>query len=380
MSRSATSRPTVPDVARAAGVSTSTAARALGGYGYVSANVQERVHEAAAKLGYRTNQVAKSMVTGRTNTIGVVGADIENPYFAGSMRGIGDMARATNYGAILTNSDEDVAIERDAVQILVDRGVDGLIVAPADVSDCSHLVMAMERGVPVTLLDRTCPGTEMDAVIIDNVKAAKEAITHLIELGHRRIGIVTELRREAEAYDMEKMSPGQDIDPLTLNPSASRLLGYLQAHWDADLPVDPTLLGRTKTYTKARATSATIDLLKSDDPPTAIFSVDNLMTIGALEGMKKLDAHMPEELSLVAFDDLDWMTLVTPSITAVRQPVYEMGMNAAQILFSRINNPDRAAIRSVASSELIIRNSSGPPHTSPESRVFISKSKDADSA
>lgn len=360
-------------MARAAGVSTSTAARALGGYGYVSANVHERVQEAATKLGYRTNQVAKSMVTGRTNTIGVVGADIENPYFAGSMRGIGDMARATKYGAILTNSDEDVAIERDAVQILVDRGVDGLIVAPADVADCSHLVSAMDRGVPVTLLDRSFPGTEMDAVIIDNVKAAHEAVTHLIELGHRRIGIVTELRREAEAYDMEKMSPRQDIDPLTLNPSASRLLGYLRAHWDAGLPVDPALLGRTMAYTKARATSATIDLLKSENAPTAIFSVDNLMTIGALEGVRQFGVRMPDELSLVAFDDLDWMTLVNPSITAVRQPVYEMGMNAAQVLFSRIDDPDRAAIRSVASSELIVRGSSGPPHPSPEWREFVSR-------
>ena len=168
MSRRSRQSPTIHDVAAAAGVSTATAARALGGYGAVSPGVRERVKAAASQLGYRPNSLARSMITGATHTIGLVVADIENPFFARSVRGIADVAHAAGYEVLLANSDEDPATERAAVRVLFGKRVDGLIVAPASTDEGPHLSDLSERGVPVVLLDRAIPGIDADAVVVNN--------------------------------------------------------------------------------------------------------------------------------------------------------------------------------------------------------------------
>src|SRR5579875_1420891 len=184
-------RPTLADVAEAARVSRATAARALGGYGYVHDTTREAVLSAASSIGYAPNSIARSMVTGRTHTIGFVSADMENPFFARTMAGITDVARAAGYEVVIANSQEDPELERRAVRTLHDRQVDGMIVAPAQYADGSHLRRVIERAVPVVLLDRSVRGVAADAVLIDNVKAARVAVEHLIRLGHERIGLLT---------------------------------------------------------------------------------------------------------------------------------------------------------------------------------------------
>src|SRR4051812_15382326 len=160
--------PTIPDVAREAGVSPATAARALGAYGSVRPETRARVSAAAERLGYRPNELARSMITGKTNTIGAVVADIENPFFARTTRGITDAARAAGFEVILVNTDEDVNSERSALKVLLDKQVDGVVVAPASSQETGHLREAQECGAEIVLIDRRVAGLQADAVLIDN--------------------------------------------------------------------------------------------------------------------------------------------------------------------------------------------------------------------
>lgn len=183
-------RPTVADVAREAGVSVATAGRALGNYGRVGDDLREQVQAAAERLGYSPNAVARSMRSGGTRSIGFVGADISNPYFATAMRGLCDVAREQGYEPILANSDDRLEVERAAVSVLLDKQVEGIVVAPTSVTDVAHLERAKELGVPIVLLDRHIGALEADSVVIDNEAAAYEAVAHLLGLGHRRVGLL----------------------------------------------------------------------------------------------------------------------------------------------------------------------------------------------
>jgi LacI family transcriptional regulator len=350
-------RATIADVARQAGVSPATAGRALGDYGYVRAEIRTRVREAAEMLGYRANGLARSMITGRTNTIGVVGADIGNPFFASAVRGIGDVARAKGYGTILTNSDEDVAIEREAVKLLLEKQVDGIIVSPADVSDSRHLHQAIESGTPVILLDRAVSDLAADVVLTDTVTASKTAVSHLLKLGHRRIAIVAELRASMDSQWRVWLDRRDVLSTGKLNPSGSRLLGYIQAHETANVPIDPDLIRATGAYSRVSAREQTSAVLALTDPPTALFTADNVMTVGALDAVQQNGLRIPDDISFVAYDDMDWMTFLTPSISAVAQPVYEMGQAAAHMLLERMEKPNSTARRTVLKAKFVKRQS-----------------------
>lgn len=335
----ARSSPTLHDVAAAARVSTATAARALGGYGSVSPEVHERVATAAAKLGYRLNSLARSMITGTTNTIGLVVADIENPFFARAARGIADVAHESGYEVLLANSDEDPATERAAVQTLLEKRVDGLIVAPASIDGGPHLRESVARGTPVVLIDRALPGTEVDAVVVDNQAAARRAIDHLVDLGHRRIALLT--------------SQG------LIHTNQERLAGYLQALSAAGLPTDDELI-RMSPYTRESAEHETEVVLALADPATAIFTTDNLMSLGAFEGTQRAGRRVPDDVSIVGFDDLEWTTIVRPKLTVVAQPVHELGATAARRLLARIAGELTPPQLSILETALIIRDSTGP--------------------
>src|SRR3954452_8810249 len=182
---------TVSDVARTAQVSKATAARALGGYGSVSADARLRGLEAARLLDYRVNELARTMATGRSGTIGAVVGDIENPFFGLAVRGISDFAKGAGFDVILSNSAEDVAEERAAVDVLTAKGVDGLIVAPAAMREKAHLQGVLARGRPLVLLDREVPGLDVDAALVAGRAAAKPATRLLVAVGHRRVAYVT---------------------------------------------------------------------------------------------------------------------------------------------------------------------------------------------
>lgn len=309
---------TIKEVAKEAGVSPATVSRALGGYGYVKESTRRRIEEAARRLGYRPNAVARSMVKGSTQTIGLIISDIANPFFPQVVRGIEDVANRLGYTVILCNSDEDSQKERNYIDVLVSRRVDGLIVT-STAENASHLGTLKERQLPVVLLDRPLYHGDLDVVTVDNAEGARTAIRHLVDLGHRRIGIISGPRRVATM--------------------AERVRGYKEALAECGIPLDPELiyfgdLRESGGYEGLR------HLMGLADPPTAVFTTDNRTTTGALTAAWEIGIRIPDELSLVAFDDMPWMRLLTPPITVVQQPTYELGSKAASLLFERIGTPD----------------------------------------
>lgn len=356
----AKSRATITDVARAAGVSTATAGRVLGGYGYTSEEKREQVLKAAHELGYRPNALARSLITGKTRTLGVVAGDIQNPFYASVLRGISNVAEANGFGLLITNSDEDQTKEIRSVELLTQKQVDGLIVTPSDTLKARHLHNLKATGVPLVLIDRSVAGLKVDRVATDNISAAEQAVQHLIKAGHRRIGIVAELVEEQDGgldLFLKQAAAGDPVESETLYPSWQRLLGYIRAHRIAGLPVDPHLTLRAGSYSAQAAQSQVPDLLARTDPPTALFTTDGTMSEGAMRAVSDMKLSIPRDLSLICFDDLDWMSFLRPGITAISQPRLAMGEAAARMLLERIRGEDFPPRTVLMPAELVERGS-----------------------
>ena len=351
---------TLDDVAREAGVSRATAARALGGYGSVSDRARERVAAAAEALRYRPNALARSMKSGSTATLGVIVADIQLAFFSQAVRGITDAAHAEGFEVILANTDEDLATERAAVGVLLDKRVDGLIVVPADPGESAHLLDAQERGIPVVLLDRGAPGISCDVVVVDNQNAARNAVRHLVRLGHRRVAIVVEGHTALSAADAvtARLRPDGGMT------SRLREVGWAAALREAGLPVTDDLIRRAR-YEREDARSVTAAALAMPDRPTALVTTDETMTLGAIDAILDAGLEIPGDISLVAFDDLPWTTLIRPPLTVVAQPVHELGVTATQRLLGRLagfNGPPETVVLRTA---FVVRGSTGPAPPGP---------------
>jgi len=350
---------TITDVARHAGVSTATAGRVLGGYGYTSTEVRDRVRASAEAMGYRPNLLARSLITGRTKTIGVVAGDIQSPFYASMLRGISDIARTEGFGVIVTNTDERSDREVEAVQLLLEKQVDGLIVAPSDLLKSPHLHAAIEGGCPVVQVDRIVAGLPADSVTVDNRGAARDAVAHLIAAGHRRIGIVAELERSTYGgvAAFVRAVEAQTIEATSLFPSWQRLYGYLDAHRGAGLAIDPAFIARVGEYSVAAGKAETLKLLEPRQRVSALFTADGLMSAAAMDAITTREMAIPTDVSLVCFDDLDWMRFAKPGISAVVQPLLELGEAAASTVLSRIQGDTSATRHVVLQSKLAVRGS-----------------------
>jgi LacI family transcriptional regulator len=359
---------TIIQVAERAGVSTATAGRVLGGYGYSSDVVRDRVQAAAEALGYRPNGLARGLITGKTQTIGVVAGDISSDFYASAMRGIADVARGEGVGAILTNSDENLDREREAVQLLLEKRVDGLIVSPCALDDSRHLRAAVAAQCPVVQIDRVAEGLLADSVTADNRGAARECVSRLLAAGHTRVAFVAELESTSfgDVPQFAAAAASSSLEPQRLYPSWQRLLGYLDAHRDAGISIDLALVIRVGAYSVDAAKSAVLELLQRDEPgrPTALFAGDGMMSTGAMAAISELDIGIPEDLSFVCFDDLDWMSFVGTGITAVVQPVHQMGTLAANFLLARIGGDTSEYRHVVLPAHLAERGSIASPRTS----------------
>jgi LacI family transcriptional regulator len=363
-------RVTITEVARQAGVSTATAGRVLGGYGYASPVIRDKIREIADTLGYRPNLLARGLITGRTQTIGVVTGDLESPFYASILRGITDVARSRGFGIIVSNSDEIYQREREAVKLLSEKQVDGLIVTPSDLDDPKHLRDVVAGGCPVVQIDRRVDGLHADSVTVDNVAAARASVEHLIAAGHRRIAMVAELERPVvgDLKSFVDRAPTAAIETASLYPSWQRLLGFVQAHRDAGLRLDMGLIRRVGAYSAAAAKEDALDLLRGEGRPTAVFTADGLMSGGVMEAVATLDLELPRDLSLVCFDDLDWMRFFKPSVTAVAQPLNELGRAAARLVLSRIEGDALPPQHLLFQAELRLRGSVSEPRHGPAPR------------
>lgn len=316
------SAPTIADVARAAGVSRATAARVLSNSGYVREKTRALVLDAANNLAYQPNQLARSMATGRSETIGVIIADIENLYFARAIRAITDTASAHGFVVILATTDEDIALERDAVRVLLAKRVDGLIISPTSSREVDHIMSARERDCPVVLFDRRVPVLNADTFAVDNFRAAYYAVTSLIERGHRNIVLVSN-------------APSHGEQRYLISSVRERIDGYRAALHDAGIQITPNLivLGGWDTENLAQQVRA---LCISPSSPTAFLATDSSVALVLLRVLREMELSIPHDVSLICFDNADWTAAITPPLTVISQPITDLATAATQALIARL--------------------------------------------
>jgi LacI family transcriptional regulator len=326
---------TLADIARAAGTSASTASRALSGRGYVSPAARARLLEAAERLGYVPNASARTLKQRRSRVIGVVVSDLGNQFYGRLAAGIEQTLRGSDYQMVLVadnaSGDEEVAGARTFLALRAP----GVIMTP--VGRGASDLLARHR-IPVVEIDRQLAASPCDAVVIDNERGAREATGHLLELGHRRIGLLV--------VDTEWTS------------DMGRLRGYRLAHAEAGVPVDEQLIVRVAP--NAADTHARVGALLDVEAPTAIFAANNLLAEHAWHVLRRRGLELPEDFSLVGFDDMPWMEMVSPPITVVAQPTIELGRRAARLLLRRIDDPAAPPAIERLQPWLVVRGSTGP--------------------
>jgi LacI family transcriptional regulator len=329
-------RITLRDVALEAGVSIKTVSRVVNRERQVSPETAARVAEVLSRLGYRPNELARSLKDRRSRTIGLMIADISNPFYAGCAKAVEEVARSHGYAVFLCASAEDVNIEREYVGLLTRRRVDGLLLVPA-ADGHPHLKEEQDAGLPIVTLDRPAEGLLTDTVIVKNRTGARDATRHLIEVhGHERVAFV-----------------GADEHQYT---TRMRLEGYREALAEAGLQE----ILRTRAPDTAAAARATRELLALPDPPTAFFAMNNLVTVGVLQAVEGAGLRVPEDVALVGFDDFELAAVLSPRLTLVRQPAAEIGRRAARLLFERIERRKPLDPRRVVlETELVVRESCG---------------------
>ncbi len=351
---------TIIDVAHAAGVSKSAAARVLAQKGSASSGTRERVLRAAEQLGYRPNHLARAMKSGATNTLGIVVPDVAIPFFSAVLRGFADTARAAGFEVLVSNTDNDADIETRSLEVLTEQRVDGIVVAPVFRKDPAAIIRLQSEGMPIVLLDRRMPGLEhLPLVSVDHAGATQKAISALIAAGHRRIALVTEATMGVP--ELEPLTRG-DTAPFALallRPSAQRLVGYLRAMRDADLPVDEDLIIRS-AYSADDAQRAVDSFFERGTSATALHATDAVLSSVTYHAIRDRGPALPDPLSFIAFDDQDWTTMVAPTITVIEQPRQRLGAVAATALIGLIRGGAAEPHDRLLQAELIVRGSTAP--------------------
>jgi LacI family transcriptional regulator len=329
---------TIHEVAARAGVSPATVSRFLRGQPVRSS---EAIQAAVEELGYWPSAAAQSLKSGRTHTIGVVVPDITNPYFAAVVKGMESVTRTEQYRIILANSDESSERE-DHVLADLARRVDGVILAPATEQDRTPLNVR-DTNVPLVFIDRDlADGKEFDAVLVDNADGGRQAAEHLLGLGHTRIAAIS--------------------GPPDTTPGRRRREGFLETLAAGGVGIAPEhdLIG---DFREQSGYQLTLSLLSLPEPPTAIFTANNLMTLGALKALHDMRVDVPGQVSLIGFDDLDTGPLLRPPLTVIDRPMVEQGVLAMRLLLRRLNPQYVNDIprRIVLGTKLIDRASTAPP-------------------
>ena len=330
-------RATIREVAETAGVSRSTASRALTGHGYVAPQVRDRVREVARSLGYVPDATARHLRQQSSRSIGVLVSDLNNPFYAGLAAGISQQARKRQYTMMLADDGGSPETEVEAAEAFVALRVAGVVVTPVSAEISTYLA---RQHIPVVEVDRRFSAGGCDAVLVDNQSAAQQATTHLLDLGHREIALV--------------------IDEMHWTTGRDRLAGYQSAFAAAGVPFDDSLVVSAGWDVDA-ARVAVQKLLSRPKPPTAVFAANNVLAEAVWRAASELNFPIPERLSLVAFDDVAWMSLVTPGVTSVAQDPVALGEAAISQLVERIQAP-HAPVRTVLlSASLVSRGSTAPP-------------------
>ncbi len=311
---------TIRDVAKQAGVSMITVSRVINEIGYVKATTRARIMQAIQELNYVPNLHARSLRSKRTQTLALLITDVTNPFWTTVARGVEDKAAENNFSVILCNTDEDLEKERSYVKVVIEKRVDGVIVAPAT-SDSTNLRQFTANNIPYVVIDRRLDQLDTDIVLGDNLEASRKLVSYLVGRGHRRIAVIT--------------------GPAGISTAEERLAGYHQALADADIPGDPTLV-RRGPFVQDTGHDLALELIALPRRPTAIFACNNFIAFGVLLALGERGLSVPQEMELVAFDELPLLSVFCPSLKVAVQPAYEMGAIATELLLERIHEPARA--------------------------------------
>ena len=329
------------DVAALAGVSLKTVSRVVNGEPTVAADLVERVHAAAAQLDYQPNLTASNLRRGdrKSFTIGLLVEDMANPFSAAIFRAVENVATSAGVSVLASSLDEDPVRERHLIAELIARRVDGLIIVPAG-HDHSYLQLEQRSGTAVVFADRPAKRLAADAVVADNRGGAATGVRYLLARQHRRI---------AYLGDLDSIVSAQE-----------RYAGYVHALSEAAVPVDPRLV-RQNLHSQEMAQAVCTELLKEPDPPSALFTAQNLITVGAVRALRTLG--LQRSVALLGFDDFDLADLLQPSVTVVAQDAPAIGKLSAELLLRRIASDDFPPERHVIPTRLIVRESAEIPPT-----------------
>lgn len=330
--------PTIRDVARRAQTSVSTVSRVLTRTGPVAEATRQRVLEAIAALGYKPNALARGLVRRRSGTIGVVIPDVANPFYAEVLRGMSDVATEQGLHMLLVNADLSFAKEAEGFALLQEKQVDGIVYTSGVITP-GHREIFQRVGRPVVLAATYDPEGGYPAVLVDSRKGAAMAVNHLLDLGHRRIGVIK----------------GLDGDLIAGLP---RWEGYRQAAAERGVTIDPCLV-RTGDYRLESGYQAMVELLEQPVPPTAVVAASDLMAIGAINAALDRGLRVPDDLSVVGFDNIWFAAAVRPGLTTVAQPMYAMGAQAIRMLVDSMAGRVSLAVDWTEPS-LVVRGSTAP--------------------
>jgi LacI family transcriptional regulator len=332
----------IEQIAHLACVSTATVSHVLNGSAKVSPKLKARVLKVVRDLNYHPNYLARSLRTRETKTVGMVITDITNAFYPAVVRGAEDVFASEGYTLVVGNTDGDAQKEEAYYRTFIAKRVDGLLLITCPTAyPPAYLSRHNPEETPVVLINRDYPSLRADAVLADHQEGSRQAVFHLLDLGHQCIGIVT--------------GPAQHVS------SRERLLGYERALRDHGLPIRPELIreGRFDIKSGYEQTKA---LLCLPERPTALFICNAPMAMAALRAVFDAGLRCPEDVALVSYDDLEWFDLIKPRITAVAQPAYKQGASAAGMLLKRISGElTDPPCRKLLATELIVRESTSPP-------------------
>jgi LacI family transcriptional regulator len=332
--------PTIRDVAKRADVAPITVSRVVNNSGYVSPHTRKLVETAIVELQYVPNFLARSLRSKQTKTIALVLTDITNPFFTTMARGVEDVANEHGFNVIFCNTDESEAKQSKYLTILLQKQVDGILLVPAR-STVKSVKLIQQQGVEVVVLDRQVPYAQVDVVRCDSEQGAYHLTRYLLKLGHQRVAILT--------------------GPEGVSTATDRVAGYRRALVEVGKEITEALILHGE-FTQAGGYTMMQQILAVSPQPSAIFAANNFIALGALRALRDADIRVPEDMALVAFDDLPLALVLDPFLTVVAQPSYEIGKRATELLLARLTKEASPEYQQVIlSTEMIVRQSSGLP-------------------
>jgi len=333
---------TITDVAKMAGVSQTTVSRVLNGSGYASEDTHRRVTKVAEELHYKPHGLARSLAQNANKTIGLVITDIINPFYSYLASGVLDCSRQLGFHVIVLSTNEESKLEKECLELLMEERVTGIIAVPTG-RNHDYWQEALDLGLELVLVDRDVPNLpNSDLLLINNSKGAFDAVSYLISLGHSRIGIIT--------------------GPLDTTTGRERLEGYQHALSVAKIPVEDSLV-QSIGFKREDGKQAIQNLLSRPDPPTAVFAANNILAEAAFFEIREKSLRVPEDISIVMFDDVPWASLINPPVTVVSQPMHTLGYMSVEMLNRRLIDMGPRPVKRVKvvlEPELVIRGSCAP--------------------